>query len=317
MHNVRVAVKKAILSVDGGGIRGIIPASTLVALEQQLNRPVRECFDFLAGTSTGALITAAAAAGVPAVRILDLYVKRADEIFTPPRPIADAERLVAGNMYDPENMRKVLVGELGAAADWVLNDSPVRLLLTAKGIDTHPWYFVRDNPRNAQSTGRLPLVECAVASACAPTYFKPWTMTIDGSPLVLVDGGAGVTGNPVYQACVEAFYYDDFAPAGTNVISLGTGYFFPPETRTPTGLLGWLNWTVNALLDAPEKQQTELVERHFPGILQRFDWPLPHAIGLADIASIPELVEIGRGIAAKMDWKKILGGPDQPVAKPQ
>jgi len=44
---------KTILSIDGGGIRGIIPASTLVALEQQLGKPVRECFDFVAGASGG------------------------------------------------------------------------------------------------------------------------------------------------------------------------------------------------------------------------------------------------------------------------
>src|SRR5690348_9491987 len=138
---------KRILSIDGGGIRGVIPASTLVKLEQQLGKPVRECFDFLAGTSTGALIAAAAAAGVPAARILEIYVKRAGEIFTPPKFIAQAKRLVTGYMYNPDNIRKVLVNEFGpAAAAWTLNDSPVRLLLTAKGIDTHPWYFVRDNP---------------------------------------------------------------------------------------------------------------------------------------------------------------------------
>jgi patatin-like phospholipase/acyl hydrolase len=83
---------KKILSIDGGGIRGIIPASTLVALEQQLGMPVRECFDFAAGTSTGALIAAAAAAGVPAARILEIYTTRANEIFTPPKIIADAKR---------------------------------------------------------------------------------------------------------------------------------------------------------------------------------------------------------------------------------
>ena len=72
---------KRILSIDGGGIRGIIPASTLVTLEQQLGKPVRECFDFVAGTSTGALISAAVAAGVPATRILEIYTQRADEIL--------------------------------------------------------------------------------------------------------------------------------------------------------------------------------------------------------------------------------------------
>jgi hypothetical protein len=122
---------------------------------------------------------------------------------------------------------------------------------------------------------------------------------------VLVDGGVGVTGNPVYQACVEALYYDSFTLQDTRVISLGTG-FFPHTDKTPWGLLGWLNWTVDALIDAPEDQQTELVNRHFPGLMQRFDWKLPHAIDLADTGSIDELVRIGQQVAAGMDWNTIL-----------
>src|SRR5438093_7008807 len=180
-------------------------------------------------------------------------------------------------MDDPGNIQKVLASELGLAASWVLNDSPVRLLLTAKGIDTHPWYFVQDNPKNAGTTGKLGLVDCAVASASAPTYFSPWTVDVAGQATPMVDGGVGVTGNPVYQACVEAFYYDDFTLDETRVVSLGTGSF-PPSNDTPSGLLGWLQWTVEALIDAPEDQQIELVNRHFPGLMQRFDWKLPHKI---------------------------------------
>jgi uncharacterized protein len=294
-----------ILSIDGGGIRGIIPTSTLIALEEQTGKPVCECFDLLAGTSTGALIAAALAAGLPATQVLDIYTQRANEIFTPPKVLADPKRLVDGYMYDPANIRKVLESEFGAAAGWALNDSPVRLLLTSKGINTHPWYFVQDNPKNAQTTGSLGLIDCAVASASAPTYFSPWTISIGGRPTVLVDGGVGVTGNPVYQACVEAFYYDDFTLASSRVVSLGTGYF-PTDNSVPAGFLAWLSWTVDALLDAPEDQQTELVNRHFPGVLQRIDWQLPRAIDMADTSSIPELVAIGKQAAATMDWTKIL-----------
>ncbi|HLI86352.1 MAG TPA: patatin-like phospholipase family protein [Bryobacteraceae bacterium] len=302
-----ISARRRLLSIDGGGIRGIIPAATLVALEQQTGRPVRECFDLLAGTSTGALIAAALAAGLPATQILNIYTQRSGEIFTPPKVISDPKRLVDGFMYNPHNIGKVLASEFGAAAGWTLNDSPVRVLLTAKGIDTHPWYFVRDNPKNAQTTGALGLIDCAVASAAAPTYFSPWTIDIDGKPTVLVDGGVGVTGNPVYQACVEAFYYDDFTPAETSVVSLGTG-FFPRGSAVPKGFLGWVGWTIDTLLDAPEDQQTELVNRHFPGILQRFDWELPHAIDMADTSAIPELLALGRQAAAGMDWGKILSG---------
>ncbi len=297
---------KRILSIDGGGIRGIIPACALVALEQQLGKPVRECFDFLAGTSTGALISAGLAAGISASRILDLYTQGSGQIFTPPQLIAEAKRLVEGYMYDPANIQKVLLSELGPAAAWTINDSPVRLLITATGIDTHPWYFVRDNPKNSGKTGKLGLVDCAIASACAPTYFSPWTIDIDGQGTVLVDGGVGVTGNPVYQACVEAFYYDDgFTLNDTRVVSLGTG-FFPTGNTKPAGLLGWLEWTVQTLVDAPEDQQTQLVDRHFPGIMKRFDWKLPCAVDLADTASIPTLVAFGQKAAQSMDWQSIL-----------
>jgi patatin-like phospholipase/acyl hydrolase len=297
---------RKILSIDGGGIRGIIPASTLVALERQMGKPVRECFDFLAGTSTGALISAAAAAGIPAARILDIYTQRAHEIFTPGQPMADAKRAIDGYMYDPRNIQKVLVSEFGAAAQWTLNDAPVKILLTAKGIDQTPWYFVPDSPHNAQRVGSLGLVDCAVASACAPTYFAPWNMTILGQPLTLVDGGVGVTGNPVYQACIEAFQYDAFDPQATLVVSLGTG-IGQPATTTPKGILGWVQWTVDALLAAPEAQQVELVNARWPGILKRYDWPLPHPIDMADIGAIAELTTLGAQAAAAMDWLSILG----------
>jgi len=297
---------KRILSIDGGGIRGIIPASVLVALEQQLGKPVRECFDFLAGTSTGALLAATLAAGVPAQRVLEIYTKRCHEIFTPPGLIAKTKRLIRGYMYNPANIRKVLNSELGAAAAWSLNGSPICPLLSAKGNDNPPWYFVRDNPGNSQKTGKLGLVDCAVASASAPTYFLPWTIDIDGTPTVLVDGSVGVTGDPVYQACVEAFYYDaGFTPADTRVFSLGTGRC-PTSDSVPHGMFGWLEWTVGALLDAPEEQQQELVKRHFPGILQRFDWPLPSAIDIADTGSVAVLAAIGQQAALGMDWKAIL-----------
>jgi len=293
---------KRILCIDGGGIRGIIPATTLVALEDQLGKPVREVFDYLAGTSTGALIAVAAAAGLPARRILDIYTKRSREIFTPPPFLAEPKRLIEGYMYDPAHIREVMLSELGAAASWSLNDAPVRLLITAKGIDHHAWYFVRDNPKNRQTTGRLGMVDCAVASAAAPTYFSPWTVPGIGA---CVDGGVGVAGDPVYQTCVEAFLYDDFDPADTRVISLGTGYF-PSDGALPKGIIGWVGWTIGALLDAPEEQQPELVNRHWPGIMRRCDWRLPANIDMADTGSIDTLVEIGEQAAAGMNWPSLL-----------
>ena len=125
---------KYLLAIDGGGIRGIIPALALLKLEQTVHRPVREVFSFVAGTSTGALLASAVAAGVPATQIVDIYRKRSKDIFTPGKPWSDMRRYSIGHKYDAKNLNAVLKQELGAAAGWKLNDSPVDILLTAKGL---------------------------------------------------------------------------------------------------------------------------------------------------------------------------------------
>lgn len=297
---------KKILSIDGGGIRGIIPCCALIELERQTGKATRNIFHMLAGTSTGALLSAALAVGMPAEEILTIYTKRSSEIFTGAFP--DVKMVANGYRFLSGNIAKVLRSAFGSAADWSLNDSPVRLLITAMGVDKHPWYFVCDGPHNSGKTGKLSLVDCAVASAAAPTYFSPWYVSPLAGSLVgwCFDGGVGVTGNPVYQACVEAFFYDDFIPNDARVVSLGTGYYPASQSNPPRGLFDTLAWTVDTLLSAPHDQQTEIVNRHYPGILRRFDSLLPSSIGMADVGSIQTLVEVGTAAARQMDWGEIL-----------
>jgi len=65
-----------ILSLDGGGIRGLITAVWLHKLETELNRPIAECFDLIVGTSTGSILACAVAAKIPAEQIVSLYRER-------------------------------------------------------------------------------------------------------------------------------------------------------------------------------------------------------------------------------------------------
>jgi predicted acylesterase/phospholipase RssA len=303
---------KYILSIDGGGIRGIIPALLLEKLEQTTGRPARETFSFVAGTSTGALIASAVAAGLPASRIVDIYRTRLHDIFTPSKPWSDIRRAAAGYKYNPANLAKVLREEFGPAAGWLLNDSPIDLLLTAKGLaDGKPWYFVRDNPANSSVTGRLNLIDCATASAAAPTYFASWPLPapVDGK---LVDGGVGVTGNPVYQACVEAFCYTrGYEPAETVVISLGTGRFV--KQADPHLITEWLSWVIDALLHSPSEQQTELVSRHYSSSpLYRLEPALPSNTDMDDLAAIQSLEVVGRAYRDQIDWRPILAAAPSP-----
>src|ERR1035441_4565189 len=156
-----------ILSIRGGGIRGIIPACCLMKLESQLggeNRDhippcpgpspedlppacglmklesqlggkTRDHIAYCAGTSTGALLTAAIAAGIPAADILKVYTDRSKEIFTPTGIIADAKRVAEGFMYDPIHLRDVLVSVFGPAASWVVNDCPIGVMISATAMN--------------------------------------------------------------------------------------------------------------------------------------------------------------------------------------
>jgi hypothetical protein len=90
----------------------------------------------------------------------------------------------------------------------------------------------------------------------------------------------------------EALFHPDRKPGieGSRVSRCATGQYFKI-----------------ALLDSPEDQQPQIVKRHYPGILQRFNWELPSDIDMADAASTSTLVSLGQKVAAQMDWKTILG----------
>jgi hypothetical protein len=296
--------KKRILSIDGGGIRGIIPLCALIELERVTGKPVREQFDLLAGTSTGAIIAGGLARGLSAERCLDIYkeagpsVFRRDWILWLTSLFSYKYRIAP--MYDL--LKKYL-------DDPKLNELPVDVMLTATRVsDGRPWYFVRDNPANAGTTGELKLIDCIAASAAAPTYFEPW----DVQPNIgrCVDGGVGFAGNPAYQACVEAFYFTPagtYIPEDTIIVSLGTGFY--PEKHNPQNIVDWALFVVGELLAIPAEQQTELILRHFAASRPyRWNPELPREIGLDNVNEIPALIEIGKQAAQTLDWPAILDG---------
>jgi hypothetical protein len=305
-----MGLMRRILTIDGGGVRGIIPAVVLAALERSTGRPVRETFDFVAGTSSGAVLAAGIAAGIPADRLAGLYAERAPEVFRRVPIISTLRRIVSGEVYDTATLNALVREELGPAArDWRLNDAPIDLLITAKRlVDGMPWYFVRDSPANSCRAGSVALSDAVTASAAAPTYFAPWAVGAIGE---LIDGGIGVAGNPAYQACVEAFHYTHaYEPGSTLVVSLGTGKLL--ERPRPTWLWPWLGWLLAELLRSPAEQQTELVHRHWPeAAFYRLDLELDREIGLDAVERMGELRTLGERLASAVDWPAVLDGRDE------
>jgi patatin-like phospholipase/acyl hydrolase len=302
---------RRILSIDGGGVRGVIPAAVLAELERRTGRLTRDLFDFVAGTSSGAILTAGIAAGIPAATLVTLFAERSPRLLSSVPLVSKLRRLLTGSMFDTRALHRLIREELGdEAGDWRLNDAPVDLLITTKRLsDGMPWYFVADNPRNSGRAGDYLLADAVTASAAAPTYFAPWTIAGIGE---LIDGGMGVAGNPVYQACVEAFVFrDDYEVADSVVVSLGTGRVL--RRPRPTWLGAWLGWLLSELLRSPTEQQTELVHRHYPDArFYRIDVALEREIGLEEVSEIGELRATGERLAVTIDWDAVLAGDDDP-----
>jgi hypothetical protein len=261
-----------ILSIDGGGIRGVMPAVFLAALEELLAATlaqlraggdpaaakwggieaprIAECFHLIAGTSTGGLLTAGLtttdASGRPKLTAADaaaVYHRHGAAIFHRPlvRNILDHFGLFAPK-YPLAQLRAAI--ELDSVlGSGLLKDARTDvLILTYDAALPGPRSFTRWGAPGAGSTPTTPtetMVEVALATAAAPTYFDPEEV---GSSRY-IDGGM-YAGNPALAAISMALRRTTQpvaeSPADLLLISLGTGAWSAPLDYGGGGVLGWL-----------------------------------------------------------------------------
>lgn len=241
-----------VLAIDGGGIRGLIPALVLAELERAIEErspgtTLAESFDLIAGTSTGGLIalglTTPGDGGRPALdaaSMVELYGgEEAREIFTRPT----LERLPGvgelSNLLDPryelDGLRRTLESRFGSR---VVADALSGLLVAAYDMRAREPRFFKPWSAGAD---RITAVDAGLATSAAPTYFP--ALRHDGG--ALVDGGVFVN-NPTIAAIVEALKRTEGEPIRTEdllVVSLGTGRHergFDPGEVAGWGALGWI-----------------------------------------------------------------------------
>jgi len=242
-----------ILAVDGGGIRGLIAARILRRLEELLAagdppRRLTECFDLIAGTSTGGLITLALSAPSTAGRPA-MTAKRLVEIYSGPQGRSIFERPPWRRLpgvgtvidlleprYSLAPLRRELEREVGPAR---VADATTEILVTAFDMRAQTPIFFKRWDENVRDT---PMVDAGLATAAAPTYF-PAHGAAGGA---LVDGGV-FAANPTVAAIVEALKRTA-APAPIEredllVVSLGTGHYqrgYDLERVARWGALDWI-----------------------------------------------------------------------------
>ena len=250
---------RKVLSIDGGGIRGIIPAMVLAEIERRTGKSTSQLFDLVAGTSTGGILALGLAkpgqgggSEYSAKKLIELYETEGGEIFYIPvwHRIHSAGG-VAEEKYPAKGIGEVARRYFG---DVRLADALTEVLITAYEIEGRsPWFFKRRHARdpNRKEGDNFLMRDVARATSAAPTYFEPFL--VEGGPhdgCALIDGGVH-SNNPAMCAYVEARKIhpeeNDFL-----VVSLGTGELtrnMPYEEVKGWGLAQWAQPILNVVFD--------------------------------------------------------------------
>lgn len=202
-----------ILSLDGGGFRGMFSAAVLAAVEEDLQISVADSFDLIVGTSTGGLIAIGLGAGLTPAQILDFYAERGPQIFGG-HPARAARRALRPK-YRSAPLRTALTAIVGARR---LADSRVRLVVPAYNIGRDEVYvFKTPHHVRLKRDWRELMVDVAMATTAAPTYFPAFSL----NHVRLIDGGVWAN-NPVLVGIAEAtsLLYADMG--AIRVFSLGS-----------------------------------------------------------------------------------------------
>jgi patatin-like phospholipase/acyl hydrolase len=297
---------KKILSLDGGGIRGIIPAMILAEIEQRTNKPAAALFDLMAGTSTGGIISLALSrdggGGAPKYRALDLvdlYVNRGPEIFF--RDFWQGVSSVAGITQEKYSQTPLETILLEYFEDTPLEAALTRVLVSSYEIETRTPFFFKSWREECKP---VLMRYAARATSAAPTYFEPAQVWVAGQGKALIDGGVFVN-NPAMSAYSEA---RRLFPQETDflIVSLGTGQLtrrISFEDAKDWGKAQWALPILNVVFDgvsaAVDYQLREILGEHF----FRFQTTLDTANDDMDDASPANLaalkIEAGRIIQAQ------------------
>lgn len=215
---------RKILSIDGGGIRGVFPAAFLAKLEEQLECPIGDYFDLIAGTSTGGIIAIGLGLGMSAKEILELYENEGPAIFAQEQSGAKgwlsrkyrvAKHAAWGPKYDPDNLKSSLIDVFQNSR---IGDSKTRLIIPSWHAERQKVYIFKTAHHQRLATDYMEYaVDAALATSAAPTYFQ---QHVTQSGVGLVDGGIWAN-NPTGLAVVEAVGMLGWPPTELSVLSIG------------------------------------------------------------------------------------------------
>ncbi len=232
---------RRILALDGGGIRGLMTARALIRLEELLaagrggsNFRLCHYFDYIGGTSTGAIIAAALSRGMSAQELLDFYLDFGRQAFTK-RSLFARWKSMYGDGELAQKLKDVFGEQTTLAPEYLQN----LLLVVTRNTTTDSAWPISSNPAamfndpaESNCNLKLPLWKLVRASTAAPVYFPPEVIRVDpddaAQEFVFVDGGTTPYNNPaflMYRMATSPAYNLAWDAGEKNllIVSLGTG----------------------------------------------------------------------------------------------
>lgn len=286
---------KKILSIDGGGIRGIIPALVLAEIERSIGKPISEIFDLVAGTSTGGILALGLSKdngqGNPrysAKELVELYEREGEKIF--PKSLSRTITTAMG-MIDEKYPRAGIDAVLGSYfGNDPLGSCLTKTLITSYDIEHREPYFFkswRDEHRS------IKMLDAARSTSAAPTYFEPVQVAVSNQIKTLIDGGVFMN-TPCVSAYAEALR---IFPEEREflVVSLGTG----EQTRTiryeqakDWGAIEWLRPLLSCVFDGVSDAANYQMKQLLEGNYYRFQTKLETALDEMDNATPENIADL-------------------------
>ncbi|CAG8698185.1 3504_t:CDS:1, partial [Cetraspora pellucida] len=310
-----------ILSIDGGGIRGILPALWLSEIECRTHKPISYLFNMIAGTSTGGIIAAGLSApwfDIDYITVGTLVKERLKYDYSRPRFLASDLLNIYKNEADNLFSKKWKLGILNmqiikekythhgrstffekkfkeTKLDKVLTELVIPAANESNLTKTH--LFTRHDARK-NPTENVTLVDALMATTAAPTFFPPHTINNKG---IFLDGGIHLN-NPASEAYSEAIKYK-VDEKKISVLSLGTGSYIP-DPFNPEKYRGQLFWAQNlhnTIMSAQEGNTDRQMYAKLGDRYQRWQVWFENPISLDDLNCIPYLLEMGYQYIEELD----------------
>lgn len=279
-----------ILSLDGGGIRGVFSAHVLKRLEEELGRKIIEHFDLVAGTSTGSILAAAVACDINLEEVINLYKEYGAKIFDRHRScVPKGLKLLCKSLYEKNHLDSVISGVIG---EKTLGEISFPLVIPATNIGSGIVHVFKSNYSSGFTRDPKVLLKDAVLASCsAPMYFDPTRV----NEYLIADGGLWAN-NPALVASIEALRFFGKEIGDIRVLSIGTGH-----ARTSYGVdsgKGWgflSGWKREEFVNFWMSLQSQSINNYLQLLLGRdhvvridFDTDLP--LPLDDVSSIGNLI---------------------------